>query len=468
LVEDDKTLMGILLEQDALRLSHTDEDVKDRAVNHFMRQTDIYIEEKKPLLDIRYFSSDKKDSVILTEKAYDQRAEQRLRYRWPVRFARDVKEKTSPGQIVDVSSSGLAMLCHADKRCPHQDQLITIDFGVPHFGSTDYLDVVFFNRIGRVCRIDYLSNMVNRVAVQFAEPLFFKPGEQNISESDAQQRLQDKTYSITRAEEKAKVYGEALARTEEKLRSYAEAKAKTEERAKIEAKARAIVEEKVRAEAESIAELQEKTRAYAEAKGRAEERAKIEAKTRKKAEENVRAEIQKSADLEAQMQDIVKSYTDQIVKIKAEATEAIIWAKAEAEYTVAKVKDEFKQKDDVYSGAKIKTKIRTKAAIFIVVMLVVGTLICFYPKQRDKSVDYNNHGSIHLKKNEYDQAILDYTKAIEINPRLGVSYSNRALAYYNKREYDKAWQDVHKTESLGYVVHPGFLKALREASGRER
>ncbi len=149
--------------------------------------------------------------VLTMDIAGEQRAEQRLRYRWPVSFARDVKEKPSPGQIVDVSSRGMAILCHADKNCPHPDQLVTVDFGVPHFDLADSFDAVFFNRIGRVCRVDSLSSQISRVAVQFAEPLFFKPGEQNISESDAQQRLQAKAHSISKAEEKARIYSEALA-----------------------------------------------------------------------------------------------------------------------------------------------------------------------------------------------------------------------------------------------------------------
>ena len=48
-----------------------------------------------------------------------------------------------------------------------------------------------------------------------------------------------------------------------------------------------------------------------------------------------------------------------------------------------------------------------------------------------------------------------------------LSYCNRGVAYYHKREYDKAWEDVHKAQSLGYQVNSGFLKAIREASGRE-
>jgi hypothetical protein len=34
--------------------------------------------------------------------------------------------------------------------------------------------------------------------------------------------------------------------------------------------------------------------------------------------------------------------------------------------------------------------------------------------------------------------------------------------------YEKAWDDVHKAEGLGWQVHPEFLKALREASGRQK
>ena len=41
------------------------------------------------------------------------------------------------------------------------------------------------------------------------------------------------------------------------------------------------------------------------------------------------------------------------------------------------------------------------------------------------------------------------------------------IANFFKREYEKAWDDVHNAESLGYKLHPGFLKALREASGRQ-
>ncbi len=66
------------------------------------------------------------------------------------------------------------------------------------------------------------------------------------------------------------------------------------------------------------------------------------------------------------------------------------------------------------------------------------------------------------RKKEYDRVISDYTRAIEIDPqRFAVAYAERGLIYFVKKEYDKAWEDVHKAESLGVEVRPGFLKALR-------
>jgi CBS domain-containing protein len=53
-VKDDMTLVGILSEQDVLRLFHTYEDEKDRTVNDFMTQPAIHFEEDERLLDVCY------------------------------------------------------------------------------------------------------------------------------------------------------------------------------------------------------------------------------------------------------------------------------------------------------------------------------------------------------------------------------------------------------------------------------
>ncbi|MHC4203629.1 MAG: PilZ domain-containing protein [Planctomycetota bacterium] len=239
-------------------------------------------------------------------KTREQRKEKRLRYRWHARFSSNPKQKPLSGQMVDVSSKGMALLYHADKNCPKPDQFITANFGVPYFDSDDSFETVLFNRIGRVCRIDNLTSKVNRIAVQFAEPLSFKPGEQNISDSDAKQRLEAKAQSIVSGKEKKaaktkddkktksnaekteRAYSEALARAEERIRSYAEAKAQAEEKLKTEIEAKAKAEEKAKTEAKLRAKAEKKANAEAE------KRAKIESELREKTERKSKAHKKKT------------------------------------------------------------------------------------------------------------------------------------------------------------------------------
>jgi tetratricopeptide (TPR) repeat protein len=80
---------------------------------------------------------------------------------------------------------------------------------------------------------------------------------------------------------------------------------------------------------------------------------------------------------------------------------------------------------------------------------------------------YNNRGITYTAKGQYDQAISDFTMALEINPRDALAYYHRARAYYFKKEYDKSWRDIKKAQDLGYKVPPKFLDDLRKASGRQ-
>lgn len=119
----------------------------------------------------------------------ERRREQRLRYHWPVWFAEDFDDTLTQGQMVDVSSGGAAFTCQADNECPHPGQNIVARFSVPRFSSDDSFDMASFVRAGRICRVDNMTQFTRRVAVQFAEPLPFKPGEQAENEFEAQRRL---------------------------------------------------------------------------------------------------------------------------------------------------------------------------------------------------------------------------------------------------------------------------------------
>ena len=81
---------------------------------------------------------------------------------------------------------------------------------------------------------------------------------------------------------------------------------------------------------------------------------------------------------------------------------------------------------------------------------------------------YNNRGGAYIHKGKYEQAISDCTMAIKLEPDYAYAYNNRAGAYYDKKEYDKAWADVHKAEELGATVDSQFLEDLKKASGKEK
>ena len=120
----------------------------------------------------------------------ERRTEQRLRYYWPIWFAENVDHALSQGQMVDVCSRGVAFTCYAQDGCPYPGQHITARFSVPQYGPDDSFDMANFTRWGYVCRVDNVNSFIRRVAVQFGEPLPFKPGEQADSESEAQQIIE--------------------------------------------------------------------------------------------------------------------------------------------------------------------------------------------------------------------------------------------------------------------------------------
>ena len=57
-------------------------------------------------------------------------------------------------------------------------------------------------------------------------------------------------------------------------------------------------------------------------------------------------------------------------------------------------------------------------------------------------------------KQDYDQAIEHYSRAIRFNPQMVNAYNNRGLAYHNKQEFDRAIQDFDKAVAID-PNHPG-------------
>jgi len=65
-----------------------------------------------------------------------------------------------------------------------------------------------------------------------------------------------------------------------------------------------------------------------------------------------------------------------------------------------------------------------------------------------ESSKYYNSGNAYYKRGDYDRAIEDYSKAIELDPKYAAAYNARGLAYVNKGDYDRAIEDYNKAVEL--------------------
>jgi Tfp pilus assembly protein PilF len=79
---------------------------------------------------------------------------------------------------------------------------------------------------------------------------------------------------------------------------------------------------------------------------------------------------------------------------------------------------------------------------------------------------YYHRGIGYVNQEQYTWAIDDFTKALEIDPKNAGAYYYRGVAYYSKKEYDKSWKDIKKAQDLGYKIPSKFLEKLRDDSGR--
>ena len=64
------------------------------------------------------------------------------------------------------------------------------------------------------------------------------------------------------------------------------------------------------------------------------------------------------------------------------------------------------------------------------------------------TASYNNRGQAWLGKNQTENAIEDFSKAIDINPSYATSYYNRGNCWFKKEQYGKAVSDYTRTVEL--------------------
>jgi hypothetical protein len=106
------------------------------------------------------------------KQTVNRRKAPRLRYRVTVHFS-DISSdghKTFEGQMLDVSSGGLAFRHYADKNCPHKGQQLLTRFSIPNSEAND-CSMMEFTRTGRVLRVQQVNPTLRNIAVRFDEPL---------------------------------------------------------------------------------------------------------------------------------------------------------------------------------------------------------------------------------------------------------------------------------------------------------
>ena len=81
---------------------------------------------------------------------------------------------------------------------------------------------------------------------------------------------------------------------------------------------------------------------------------------------------------------------------------------------------------------------------------------------------YSSRGDAYSEKGDYDRAIADYTKAIELKPKLAVVYSNRGEAWLHLAEWDKARADLTNARDLGVDIIASFHNDYKSVEAYER
>ncbi len=85
------------------------------------------------------------------------------------------------------------------------------------------------------------------------------------------------------------------------------------------------------------------------------------------------------------------------------------------------------------------------------------------PKQEEA---YLNRGYIEDHRRDFRLSLTDYAKAIALKPDDAEAYNDRAITYFHMSDYGHSWQDAQKAQALGYPVDPHLLQALGTLSHR--
>jgi tetratricopeptide (TPR) repeat protein len=94
--------------------------------------------------------------------------------------------------------------------------------------------------------------------------------------------------------------------------------------------------------------------------------------------------------------------------------------------------------------------IKSAGIILLIFLFLLFSCASTQPKQGElgNAKFYNSRGIAYGEKGQYDQAISDFNRAIELNPNDNKAYNNRGIVYRLKGQYDQAVSDFNKAIDL--------------------
>lgn len=154
------------------------------------------IVQKINMLTNNQYDNDHKQKKISIKKQLNQtrfcerRSEQRLYYHRPMWYFQSIDKTRHKGQLVDVSSNGMGFTCNmSSQNLLAAKQKITTCLDVPLFGKDGSFDMIRFDRTGQIHRVEKVNNSIHRIALEFTQPLPFKPAEQGLPTTIIEQKL---------------------------------------------------------------------------------------------------------------------------------------------------------------------------------------------------------------------------------------------------------------------------------------
>jgi Flp pilus assembly protein TadD len=86
--------------------------------------------------------------------------------------------------------------------------------------------------------------------------------------------------------------------------------------------------------------------------------------------------------------------------------------------------------------------------VLIILMIILVTSCSVFQSPGASAISFNEGGLRSLKANEFEKAVNSFTKAIEVDPKMGKAYEGRGEAFDHLGNYEKAVLDYTQAIQL--------------------